>query len=444
MHEICGDRLKGRRCRTDADVVEARADARTTLLLLAVATAAMLALTLLSPLGTDYAADTRPAIEALLAGDLAAFTAHQPSMGPLSLWLRWPFAEIVHLAGGGDLAVYRAGAFACLLVPALLIAVLGRSMASAGARPAAAVLAVSLLALSPVTYRALALGHPEEPLAAALCVAAVLLACARRHREAGLAVGLAVATKQWALLAVLPVVLCVPRRRDVVVRLLLPAGIVTVAAYVPMLLADPAAFIDALRRPVGGLSAMRPVNVWHLTVTEARTVPIGGGEFARSQLVPDWLRTVAHPGVAVLAVAVSSACWRRLGAATLTVRGALLLVALILLLRCWLDPWNHGYYHLPMLLALGAYEVLDRRRAPVLAASGGALVWLLFAHLAGPYSGAFADLLYLAWAIPLTAWLALAVRREADAATITGWTRRAPGTLTPIRDPSPAPTRSAA
>ncbi len=179
----------------------------------------------------------------------------------------------------------------------------GRS-AVAGARRDTTLLAVVLLALSPITYRALQLGHPEEPLGAALCVAAVLLACGGRHRTAGLTLGLAVATKQWALFAVLPVVLCVPRTRAVLLRLLVPAGLVAIAAYVPMLLADPGAFAQALQRPIAGLSAMRPVNLWHLTVTETRVVPIGSGEVTRTQLVPAWLQAVAHPGIAVVAVAV--------------------------------------------------------------------------------------------------------------------------------------------
>ena len=46
----------------------------------------------------------------------------------------------------------------------------------------------------------------------------------------------------------------------------------------------------------------------------------------------------------------------------------LLLLALLLLLRCVLDPWNVVYYELPFLLALLCWEALCRpERPPVLA-----------------------------------------------------------------------------
>src|SRR5260370_22502783 len=56
-------------------------------------------------------------------------------------------------------------------------------------------------------------GHREEILGGALAVAAVLLAVRGRTLLGALALGLALATKQWALLAVLPFLLAVPGRR---------------------------------------------------------------------------------------------------------------------------------------------------------------------------------------------------------------------------------------
>ena len=46
---------------------------------------------------------------------------------------------------------------------------------------------------------------------------------------------------------------------------------------------------------------------------------------------------------------------------------ALALLALALLLRCALDPWNLVYYHLPCALALVAWETRRGRPYPVLA-----------------------------------------------------------------------------
>ena len=48
---------------------------------------------------------------------------------------------------------------------------------------------------------------------------------------------------------------------------------------------------------------------------------------------------------------------------------ALALLALLFLARCALDPWNIHYYHLPLVLALLAWEVERRRRLPVLSPS---------------------------------------------------------------------------
>ena len=54
------------------------------------------------------------------------------------------------------------------------------------------------------------MGHPEELLGAALCAGAVLAAAARPLELAGVLLGLAVANKAWALLAVGPVLLALP------------------------------------------------------------------------------------------------------------------------------------------------------------------------------------------------------------------------------------------
>lgn len=392
-------------------------------------------LALVTPIGTDYVVDTQPAIDALRDGAFGAFFADQPSMGPLSLWLRWPAALLAGASGGGDLAIYRLGALACLLVVAIVVTGLARLLdrrTTLGRNEI--LLLVAVLSLNPVTLRALELGHPEEPLGAALSLAAVLLAAGGRVAAAGIVLGLALATKQWALFAVLPTLLAAPASRAAATRILVPAAGVAALAYLPMLLADPQAFAAALDRPVGGLGEMRPANMWHALVTDGYATSIGGGESVQVQLVPAWLRTVAHPGVALFALAVPAAWWwRRRDRATAA--QALGLLALVFLLRCWLDPWNHEYYHLPMLLALGAYETLARGRAPFVTLASSALLWVVFARLAAPGLGPAIDVLYLAWALPLTAWLAAGLGRAPRAATMQGWIR------TPTQDPSPRASR---
>src|SRR6185436_11201893 len=108
-------------------------------------------------------------------------------------------------AGASDLGVYRAGVFACLLPLAALIFWLVRRMQESG-RPAleqAAIIAVLLAA--PVALRPLRDGHPEDLLAATFAAGAVLLALRSRAPLAGIALGLAVAFKPWAVIAAGPV-----------------------------------------------------------------------------------------------------------------------------------------------------------------------------------------------------------------------------------------------
>ncbi len=84
---------------------------------------------------------------------------------------------------------------------------------------------------------------------------------------------------------------------------------------------------------------------------------------------------------------------------------ALLLLALLLLLRCMLDTWDNVYYPLPFLLALLAWEA-ESGRAPALALLGVVLVWTnawLSLHMSADFQAAF----FLLWSLPLAAMLGL-------------------------------------
>jgi hypothetical protein len=377
---------------------------------LALIAATVTALT--SKLGTDYPADAGPAIDAMLRGDWGDALAQQPQMGQLSLFLRWPAAKLAEALGGGELWVYRAGALTCLLGGVALAAALvtvSRRRAEAERRhhdPRAALvlLLVVTLVANPVAVRALELGHPEEMLGAILCAGAVLLALGGRATAAGVVLGLALATKQWALLAVGPALLAAPAGRDRV-RIAAWAALVAAVWTLPPLIAHPQAFFDALDRPARGLHEMRPGNVWSLVFGPSKVVSLGGTAEQAVTFVPGWLRAIAHPGVAVLGLVLPLLWMRRRPAA----RGAdaLALLALILLVRCALDPWNHEYYHLPFLTALAAWEVAACRRAPVLTACSSALLWVVFARLVdGSGASTLGDVVYVAWAAVVAAQLA--------------------------------------
>jgi 4-amino-4-deoxy-L-arabinose transferase-like glycosyltransferase len=336
-----------------------------------------------SHLGTDYPADAEPAVSSLARGDIHGFVSAPVQMGPLSVLLRAPVAA---LAGPNSIWAYRLGAFICLLALVALAALIAPRV-SAGT----GLLAALLLVVRPGTLDALHLGHPEEPLCAALCVTALLLA--RDHPiGSGLVLGAALATKQWALIAIAPVLIAaVPEQR---VRLAAVAAGAAALVIVPVALADPHAFISALDRPAFGLSAMRTGNLWGFTAI-SETIPLGSGESTVVYLVPVWLQHIAHPLVAALTLG--------LGAAALRGRRAvdpLALLALLMLLRCALDPWDHAYYHAPFLVALIVWESVELRRTPWLGAVSAAWVGFVFSC-----SLPLSDLLYAVWALPMIGWL---------------------------------------
>ena len=244
---------------------------------------------------------------------------------------------------------------------------------------------MAVLVLNPLPIRAVQLGHPEEPLCAALCIGAVLLA-RERALLSGLLLGLALATKQWALIAAIPVLVAIaPGSR---VKAAAIAGGVAALLYLPAVVADPQAFLQAMQRPAFGLGTMRKGSIWGVLVDQSVHVPVSGTSFRQ---VPMWLQALAHP--LILAVTVG-------GSLLLVQRrrvDPLALLAVLFLLRCVLDPWDHAYYHVPMVAALATWETVRLRRVPVVAAVSSIWLWIVFVEL-GQGMEVVSDLLYLAWA----------------------------------------------
>ena len=124
---------------------------------------------------------------------------------------------------------------------------------------------------------------------------------------------------------------------------------------------------------------------------------------------PEWLSPLTHPLIALLVDArcpPAGRCMRRT-ASRLGGEEVLLLLAVLLLLRCVLDPWNVVYYELPFLLALlslgGALPpaapagARARRRPPSCGSRSRARpTWL---------SPDMQSVFFLAWSLPLLAWL---------------------------------------
>jgi hypothetical protein len=270
-------------------------------------------------------------------------------MGLTSILLRLPFAAIATAAGGGSMLTYRLGVFACALVLAMVVlAVVRRSHV----RPAVGLLIAVVAVLNPITVEWLN-GHPEELLGGALCVAAVLAAMDDRALLAGVLLGLAVGTKEWALLAAVPAtVACLTGRR----RMLLIAALVAAPLVLTLPVMDPAAF-TRVSRGIGYLT-WPSFRSWWWMVSGYRHVTLPHGISTSLYLLPFGL-TRTDVSLLPLLIAVPLG-W-------LHVRGkhrrqdAMRLLALVLLLRCTLDPECGPYYTIPAIVALLAWEGLDGR-----------------------------------------------------------------------------------
>lgn len=355
----------------------------------------------------DYDEEASAAMRALIAGDLHGFLSQVPVYGG-SLVVRAPFAAVTAALGGGELAVYRAVSIPCLAAVALLGLALVHRMDARGRSTGARALVFGLCLVNPVTLRALELGHPEELLCAAFAIGAVLAAVDRRTILAAVLLGLAIATKSWAVLAIGPVLLALPARRLLALGI---AGALTLAVLAPILLAVPQASHGALVRSATTTSYI--FVPWQLFwfLGESHHVVMGSYGIAKPfgyRVPPEWLSPLTHPLIAFLVVPLSLA-WARAhrAAARLGSEHVLLLLALLLLLRCVLDPWNTVYYELPFILALLSWEALCRPdRLPVGALASSALVWFTFETAPKWLSPDMQSLLFVAWALPFVAWMA--------------------------------------
>jgi hypothetical protein len=384
---------------------------------LAVVAAALVALW--SPSGMDYLApscvnsvcdDAGPSIEALSHGDLRGFFAEQPPMGSFSLLLRTPPAVASNLIDGNDLLVYRSGVFICVLAAGLLAVFLAMSMIRRGRPWTIWALVAAAIVVNPLTYQAAYWGHPEEVLAAALTVGAVIASGRRRWLLGGLMLGAALATKQWAALAVVPALIAAPAGTRV--RLALTAAALAAALTVPMLAADPERF-QAAQEMVSSASSythtVTATNLWWPFSSRSTDEGIDG--FGQTTAItqyslPDDVGRVLHLGVIGVALALSLLYARRRG------RGnpddVLQLIALLFLARCVLDPLTFSYHHVPFLIALISFEAL-RRPVPVLSAVAIGSLLLLNEVVVPLGEPVLINVAYLAWTIPLAGVMALSL-----------------------------------
>ncbi len=361
----------------------------------------------------DYDGEVRPAYEALVQGHLVSFLRLAPAYGG-SLIERAPFALVPGLWGGGTLAVYRMVALPCLLAAAVLGVWLTARMRADGRSTLARAVALGVCVANPITLLALEVGHPEEILGACLCLTAVLVAARSSSSGssllAGALLGLAIANKEWALLAAGPVLLAVApgRRARCAASACITAGVI----LLPLVLVSSGGFV-ASTRTIGSRAAdsiFQPWQVWWFLGHHGALVHGTLGAPKRGYRIgPEWTGTISHPLVLATGALLALSLWLRGARRTaLTRQQALLALALVLLARCLLDTWDTSYYTLPFVLALLVWEVgRPGRNPPLLALSASALVWISFQWLPDHASADVASAVFLAWTLPLAAWLAM-------------------------------------
>jgi hypothetical protein len=361
----------------------------------------------------DYESEARPAFEALVHGHVLGFLRLAPVYGG-SLIERAPFALLPGVWGGGALAIYRMVALPCLLATAVLGVWLVARMRARGASTLARAVALGICVVNPITLRALEIGHPEELLGSCLCVAAVLLAARHsRGRDhsllAGVLLGLAVANKEWALVAVGPVLLALPpgHRRRCLVGVCVSAG----AVLAPLVLASSGSFVASTRAVATPTASVifQPWQVWWFFGQHGALVHgLFGAPKPGYRIAPAWTGTVSHPLVLASGLAVAVALWPRARRASLPERDALLALVLVLALRCLLDTWDAIYYALPLVLALLAWELsAEPRRPPVRSLVATVSVWISFQWLPEHVSADVQSATFIAWSVPLAVWLGL-------------------------------------
>jgi Glycosyltransferase family 87 len=309
----------------------------------------------------DWPNDAGRAVLPLAHGDVARYLSEHVGMGPAATLVQAPFAA---LGGSEQLSVYRWACFPCLLIAGLVGLYLASIARRRGVSTIGQVLIAGLFVVNPLTVEALQWGHPEEVLTAALAVAAVAAASEGKSRWAVVLLGLALASKQWALIAILPTLMALPGGR---VRVGFAALAIAAALTLPGALASPGAFTGTQAGSAHTKGVVTPWSGWY-AVSRLRTEVVGEGEATMTVQVyrpPSLVGAISRPLIVLLAFAIPVAWGLRRRSFSLAGGDAMALLALLALLRCFLDPVDNVYYHAPLLLAVIGWDALACRGLPL-------------------------------------------------------------------------------
>lgn len=376
------------------------------------AAAFVLAARLASRPGTfwDYPTDAGPALAAIAHGSVTGFFSHQPAMGPLSLYLRAPFVAIAAALHDGPVGAYRWGCLPCLLAVAGVALWLAQTTRRNGAGRLAMALIVVVSLVNPLVSDALYWGHPEELLTASLAIGAILAAGGGRASLTAVLAGVAVASKQWAVLILVPAILLLGKDR---IRVVVLSGAVAMLAWLPMIAANLVAFRHALRY----VSHPQPVvtlYTWLYPFSPRGSVTVtnifGDSRTFDAHQLLGVEATLARPLITLLGVAIPLLVWWR-GSRRASVEQMLLASALVLVCRCALDPGSMAYYHFPLLLILLAYDAVAGRRVPIAGLLGVAVSFVVLDRFPAYLGMAVANDLYIAATVTAFAVIAARLRR---------------------------------
>jgi len=365
----------------------------------------------------DWPVDSWPAIDALGHGHLGDYLSAKAMMGVFSTLVQTPFAA---MAGeGSQLLAYKLASFPCVLAAGGLGLYLAALARRRGVSTIGQWAIAGLCVVNPLTWAALQGGHPEEILTGALAVGAVAAATDGRRGWAAILLGLALASKQWAVIAILPTLMALPGR-----RLPVAATALAIAALfmLPPLIASPQTFREVHDNAANTGGAVTPESVWYPLASVKTKVVAKQPEIlvARVHTAPAPVGALSHPLIVLLAFGLPLLLARRRGRLWLNGGDAMALLALLALLRCALDPVNNIYYLEPLLLALLAWDALSARSLPLRGLLGVAVAlvlrqWSLQLDDVSTYNYAYIALFFLVGGlIAHSLWSAEAPITQAD------------------------------
>jgi hypothetical protein len=253
---------------------------------------------------------------------------------------------------------------------------------------------VALACTPPVFMCILDYFHPQDLVTMGLVLGALACAIRRRWIWAGILVGLAITTQQFALLVLIPLAVVAPSDRRV--RFIAAAAGAVVLVDLPMVILTSGRIIRSALIGSGDSASFGGTLVWETRLH-------GGALFTASRLLP-----------LVLAACVAVWSVRRLGAAVLQPVPLVSLAAVSLSLRLVFEVNLFGYYFMAVAVALILLDVIRGR------IRGETIAWIALVTLAfNPIPWGFTSN-WTSWGLPL--FLALPI------------TIAAVGTIVVVRD----------